>query len=604
MKKIALLCAICLLFTMLPCVVGASSDVTVAVTDVAQDIVTVSGSAPVDTIVTVMVLNPDKAVSDIASSSIAAVQYMGSVYSKAGAFSCEFKMNTGSGENKTEGAFTVLVSINGKLVYSNESFVFYSNDTKLGYVNDLKTATKSELLAIEEDPYTKIEKIFDTYSLSNHELYSEADIEDLATVIVAQSSRTSISQPTDVDTFLTKVLVLNAFDNGSATLKTADEFKYTDVWAKTGNAVDVLYTDYFVNDLSPEGKSAVINSTLNADYTGAQFTDIFPVFEEAMLYNLIMNNVAMGSGHIEGYVLSDFNTEYEAAGFDTNLLTSISGSEDKVTKLNDVLNCGVGSLSTLATKFNEILGAEEDEEDIPDVPGSNGGVSGGSSGGGGGSSLPSTSVPSGGGAAGFVGGTEAPTPTVTPAPTTQPDAPAGNYPFTDMAGSTWANEAVEYLYTNKVINGRSETEFAPTATVTRAELVKMICEALKVAEPTEAVSFSDVNEADWFASYVNRAAAAGIVKGDGGAFNPNGGVTREDAALIIFRALGLEVSGEITFTDADAVSDYAKEAIASMVNSGYISGMGDGTFAPKATLTRAQAAQLIYNALTKGGAAQ
>lgn len=599
MKKIALLCVICLLFTILPSVVGASSDITISVTNVSQDIVTVSGSAPVDTIVTVMVLNPDKSVSDITTSNIDAVQYMGSVYSKAGKFTCDVKMNTGSGSDKTEGVFTVLVSINGKLVYTNENFVFYSNDTKLSYVNDLKTATKSELLAIEEDPYTKIEKIFETYSLSNHELYSEAELDDLATVITAQNSRLSISAPTDVDTFLMKVLVLNAFDNSSASLIAADgNIKYTDFWAKNGSAVDSLYTDNFVNDLSAEGKAAVAEEMINADYNGAQFTDIFPVFEDAMLYNLIMNNIAMGSGHIEGYVLNDFNSEYEAAGFDTELLSSIKSKTEKVSKLNKVLNCDAKSLSTLATKFNSIM---EDDED--DNSGSSGGSSGGG-GGGGSSSLPSTSVPSGGGAAGFVGGTEAPTPTVTPAPTTEPDAPSGNYPFTDMSGSTWANEAVEYLYANKIINGRSETEFAPTATVTRAELVKMICEAMNVAEAAEGVSFSDVNDADWFASYVNRAAAAGIVNGSNGQFNPNGGVSREDAALIIFRALGLEVSGEMTFTDSDTVSDYAKEAIASMVNAGYISGMGDGTFAPKATLTRAQAAQLIYNALTKGGAAE
>lgn len=599
MKKIALLCVICLLLTVLPGAVSAEG-VLVEVTDVAGDIVTVSGSAPNDTIVTVMILNPGMGVGDIASKDFEAVQYMGSVYSKDGEFECEIKMNTGSGANKSEGAFTVLVSLNGKLIYSDKNFIFYSNDTKTSYVNDLKNCSKSELLA-EEGSVKKIENIFETYSLSSHELYVGAGLEGIADTIVAQTSRSKISLPTDAAEFLLKALVLNAFKNGSSKLVTGETINYSDVWAKSGDSVHKLYADYFVNDLSPEGKKAVISEMLNGNYK--VFGDELKLFEEVMLYHLIKNNAGMGSGHIETYITGELKNEYKAAGFDAALISSVTNNEEKITKLNSVLNCNASTLATLAAEYKTIMTAVPEEgEEEPDLGG--GSLSGGGSSGGGGGGRPAQTVPSGGSGEGFVGGTEAPTPDATPDPGETPDAPVANHPFKDMAEASWANEAVEYLFENKIVNGRTETEFVPSATVTRAELVKMICEALKVADAETAESFADVSDSDWFAAYVKKAAAAGIVKGDGGAFNPNGGVTREDAALIIFRALGLEVNGEITFTDKDAVSDYAKDAIASMVNAGLISGMGDGTFAPKTTLTRAQAAQLIFNAITKGGSAQ
>ena len=75
-------------------------------------------------------------------------------------------------------------------------------------------------------------------------------------------------------------------------------------------------------------------------------------------------------------------------------------------------------------------------------------------------------------------------------------------------------------------------------------------------------------------------------------------MSRQDMAVVIFRTaekLGLELSGEAqAFDDNDDIADYAKNAVASLTASGIINGMGDGIFAPKSTVTRAQAAKVIY----------
>ena len=248
-------------------------------------------------------------------------------------------------------------------------------------------------------------------------------------------------------------------------------------------------------------------------------------------------------------------------------MTSINDDADKNDKLAMFLDDDSTDINSLADSFNSIMSTTGDDNEIY---------------------FPNVTPPSYSGGGSYV-------------PVT-PVAPAA-HPFKDVESAKWAEDAIKYLYENKIINGRTATEFAPSATVTRAEFVKMITEALKVAEPEKDIAFADVADDAWYASYIKRAASAGIAQGADGQFRPNGEVTRQDAALFVFRALGIEASEGLTFTDADQISDYARSAVAALTKAGIINGMGDGTYSPATTLTRAQAAQLIYGAITKGGAA-
>lgn len=557
---------------MLPAAVFAGGT-EVFVSDVSGDEITVRCSAPVDTPVTVIVLNPGFKAEDIGKAG--AVQYMKAIFSKGGAATHKIYMDTGLSPNKNEGAFTVLVSIDGELVYSDENFVFYSNETKTKYINLLKKGGKSELLA-EDGGKLALDKIFETYSMAGHPLY-KGDSAALAEIITSQNSRGEISSPSDVNSFLTNVLVLNAFKSKNESLVKDGKIAYSEVWAKVGEAVSPIYTDNFLKDLSDEGRAGVVGEMFGANYSGAQFSKPFEVFKDAMLYSLIMDNALFGSGHIEKYVLDTFKTEYKGKGFDVEALESVTGNK-RLKKLDKILDCGATNLSELKTKFNTIVNESEGEG------GSGGGASGG--GGGGGAKPPSK-------------GDE---PSYIPEETPAPSTPEKACPFTDLGGAQWAKDAIEFLYEKGIINGRSETAFAPNETVTRAELVKMIVETMDIPTGGGEAEFSDVISGDWFFPYVEKAASSGIIKGDGGAFKPNEAIKREDAALIIFRAMGLEEGSNLTFSDKENISPYAKGAIAAMVSGGYISGMGDGSFAPKMTLTRAQAAQLIFN-IVKGGAA-
>lgn len=168
--------------------------------------------------------------------------------------------------------------------------------------------------------------------------------------------------------------------------------------------------------------------------------------------------------------------------------------------------------------------------------------------------------------------------------------------FIDLPQSHWASEAVSYLVGKNVISGRDNGVFDPQANITRAEFLKIVVNALNIPSAAYSGEFADVSKDAWYASYVSSAKAAGIVAGDGGYFNPNSPVTRQDMAVMLYRAIKNKELSEISdvFYDSNDISDYAKEAIFYMYENGIINGRGDGLFVPKGTATRAEAAQMIY----------
>jgi len=182
-----------------------------------------------------------------------------------------------------------------------------------------------------------------------------------------------------------------------------------------------------------------------------------------------------------------------------------------------------------------------------------------------------------------------------------PVQPVVKQVFSDMAKDHWARPAVEYLYDLGIINGRTDSEFAPDENITRAEFIKILVCVKNVNLVYEKSEFSDVAEDAWYAPYVNSAYVNNITSGyDDGTFKPNQKITREDMATMIFRMAGYQDTEETpSFNDAESISSYAKSAVAVLNKMGIVNGMDANNFAPKNSATRAQAAQIIYNYLVK-----
>lgn len=175
--------------------------------------------------------------------------------------------------------------------------------------------------------------------------------------------------------------------------------------------------------------------------------------------------------------------------------------------------------------------------------------------------------------------------------------------FDDIDGVTWAKEAIVYLAEKKIINGVGDGKFAPDDNVTRAEMAKMISGAFLTKAEAGENPFNDVAEDDWSCEYIKKAYSAGIITGyEDGSFRPNDVITRQDAAVMLYRAakyFNIDFYAEVAnyFMDEAEFADYAVEAINSMYNMGFINGVGDGKFAPNDMTTRAQTAKMIYGML-------
>ena len=117
------------------------------------------------------------------------------------------------------------------------------------------------------------------------------------------------------------------------------------------------------------------------------------------------------------------------------------------------------------------------------------------------------------------------------------------------------------------------------------------------------MNFKDANKIDsWAWDYVDGLSEKGIIKGVSETkFGKGLNITREDMAVILNRAIGKESEFKNTdiskFNDYNEISAYAKDSVLLLSEMGIINGFGDGSFMPKGTATRAQAAQMIYNYL-------
>ena len=176
-------------------------------------------------------------------------------------------------------------------------------------------------------------------------------------------------------------------------------------------------------------------------------------------------------------------------------------------------------------------------------------------------------------------------------------------PFTDVTSGDWFYDAVAYVYDKGMMEGTTDTTFAPAMNLTRSMIAQVLYNLEERPEAPGAAGFPDVAAGAWYADAVNWAAARGIVKGyDTGAFGPEDSVTREQLAAILYRYA--QVKGYDTtqggmavreFSDSASISDWAQEAMAWAVNAQVLSGKGNGVLDPQGTATRAEVAQMLMN---------
>lgn len=117
--------------------------------------------------------------------------------------------------------------------------------------------------------------------------------------------------------------------------------------------------------------------------------------------------------------------------------------------------------------------------------------------------------------------------------------------FSDVKKDVWYSDSIRIASDLGILEGKGEGKFYPNDLITRAEMTKVIVLAFEQTidfPETSLVTFSDVNSKYWASEFINKAAGAEIVKGDGSRFNPKGNGTRAEAMVMIHRALQQEQS--------------------------------------------------------------
>lgn len=180
-------------------------------------------------------------------------------------------------------------------------------------------------------------------------------------------------------------------------------------------------------------------------------------------------------------------------------------------------------------------------------------------------------------------------PDIEPGEPSGPDEPVepSALPFVDVSVNAWYYESVKAAYEAGLMNGVTDTEFAPNATLTRAMIWTIIARASGVE--TE-------GGATWYAKAQEWAVTKGVSDGE----DPMGNVTREQLVTMLWRLNGSEVmTGYIgNYIDTGDISEWANQAMLWAVQNGIIEGDENMALAPKADTTRAQAATFFVRYLT------
>ncbi|OWR30834.1 hypothetical protein CDO73_09610 [Saccharibacillus sp. O23] len=159
----------------------------------------------------------------------------------------------------------------------------------------------------------------------------------------------------------------------------------------------------------------------------------------------------------------------------------------------------------------------------------------------------------------------------------------------------WAEAQIQQWLDQGNLQGYADGTVKPNGTISRAEFAAMVNRLFGYKELAN-TTFKDVPAANWAFSDVSKAVQAGYIVGSGGTFRPAANVTREEAAVMVARILGLDTksTGALSvFADADRISSWSQGSVAAAVQKGIFKGNSDGSFAPQRALTRAEAIVLL-----------
>lgn len=159
---------------------------------------------------------------------------------------------------------------------------------------------------------------------------------------------------------------------------------------------------------------------------------------------------------------------------------------------------------------------------------------------------------------------------------------------TDIEGH-WAEQIINRWVDRNIVDGYPDGTFQPNAPIRRAEFAALTNRTFGFIT-LSSVEFSDISGDEWFATDVSTAVGAGYMDGyPDGTFRPNDYISRQEAAMVLARILGLEETDEtFGFIDIESIPAWSLWAVVAVANAGIMTGYPDGSFGPTDSFTRAE----------------
>lgn len=604
-NKRILTLALCLIYMFSAAVFAAAEDISpeaptidVKVVNGVAGAVEISGIAPsgqAGDVVTLLVTNlaaeaEDNDIEDVVAALATRVQYQDTVITgEEGRFSKIFMINMDT-------AITNIADGSVEFNFYAGGEGFEGSQVATGYLWYAPFAAKldaaKEVIAkINEDTETSLKeagvilKSYEKVFAIESPLFSSLDMTELATLFATkidgvefledtpENQKTNEAEYDEFEAALRLSIALEGFNqnkqdiviNGT-TILNDDILKLTD-YIKSKGTLGKIYT----KDITAEGVTDALYGIFGMDVNTAE--ELQKLLAKQVLVYGIKANKDSGSGVVEtvltkdNLAAADYDVEAESTAEVKTLKTEYLDKDNKAL-INDDIYQKRSSITAANLKEEIIKSATKeytvDNEDNDDY--------------------------------------------VKPAPSTNKGsisvgvsaAPQVQEKFSDLAGYDWAKTAIITLAEKNIINGVAAQQFNPAGTLTREAAAKIICLAVGISPSAEKTAFADVDANAWHAPYIAALSKAGIINGvSDTAFGVGYNVTREDFAVMICRALNFTASNNNSFKDKDSISAYALDAVSALYERGIVGGYEDGSFKPKANISRAEGAKIIYGILSK-----
>lgn len=528
--------------------------------DIETNVVEISGNVGErDKDIVVMVLNPGGTLENIKDNAGYLQHQWGIKSGENGEFNYSFKLNLDG--NNDSGTYRVYIG--GKAVGEPlyKEFYYASEEDVKELINKIETADSvNTILSIISDADNEKKLSIDAFVL-----FEAEDKTEIARVLFENVKNSEKNHTaSQMQKLIFEASVVAAFNNGDDELVMADdEFLYDDILkiSTLDEDLDITLLDVYNSSISEEGKKLIREAMFNNQYNTSD--ELRKDFAKNILLKGMTNPKKNGFEHAKK-ILTDKNVKF--AGLiinktltNDNMITLASESEYasiealqkkidslKKTTASSSANKGSngGNVGSVTINIVDYKPEQEDKEIV-----------------------------------------------LTPV--------GGEKKFTDLENYSWAEDAIYELKEKGIVAGVSEDEFLPEGELTREQAVKILCISAGIEAVNEPSGFFDIDDSQWYAGYIAAAKDKGLINGISETeFGVGEKITRQDFAVMIQRVFKLEGNNEeIRFKDFEDVSEYAKDAVATLSEKSIISGYEDGSFKPFNNCQRAEAAVIIYRVL-------